>query len=284
MNEDGTPIAPADEPVAPVVDNLNSEEGSVTPEEVAQVLGKPVPVAEEPVAPVEPEEPVVPVVEEPAPVVPFPPKVEEPVAPIVAPEAPSFALEVEDANGTKFIINPDDNIDEVLKDFEPKDNGQIFKIIEDRMQLKMDAKAYTDNEATKTAEAEHAQAVANIQSGWDREAEKLQGEKRIPMTVEGKSNERLEAVYKFMAETNQVRIAAGVSPIQTLEDALDKMELQESKAAAAETARKAKEDARARGALVGGSSAPASSGAAPTWNAGTGVNNANQALKSMGLI
>ena len=283
MNEDEAPVV-VEEPAAPSTDNINSEEGGVTPEEVAQVLGKPAPAVEEPVveeepeqpeAPVEPEEPVAePKVEE--------PKVETPAADD-APEAPSFALEVEDANGVKFVINPEDNIDEVLKDFEPKDNGQIFKIIEDRMQLKLDAKAYAEEQAAKSAEAEREQAIANIQAGWDKEAEKLQNEKRLPVTADGKTNERLEEVYKFMAETNQKRVEAGMPPIQTLEDALDKLELAEKKAAEVEAAKKAKEEARARGALVGGSSAPASNGG-PTYSAGSGVRNASQAIKKMGLL
>lgn len=290
MNEDGTPIVAPTEPAAPV-DNINSEEGGVTPEDVAQVLNIKAPAAEEkPVvapeeeAPIEPEKPGAPkeepVVGDPKPPTPKP----EAPAPETAPQTPSFALEVEDASGNKITINPEDDIEEALKDFEPKSNGQIFKIVTDFLEKKAEAKAYEQDQTTKTAEAEQAQKIADIQTGWDKEAEKLQGEKRLPVTVDGKENERLNEVYKFMFEQNQERIEAGVPPLQTLEDALNKMELQEKKAADVEAAKKAKEDARARGGLVGGSSAPASSNSTPTYRAASGAANANQALKSIGVL
>jgi hypothetical protein len=282
MNEDGTPVATPVEPAAPV-DNINSEEGGVTADEVAQVLNIKVPTVEEKTAtapeeeaPAAPEEPETPVEE---------PKVEEPKpeAPAEEPVAPSFALEIEDVNGNKVTINPDDDIEEALKDFEPKSNGQIFKIIADFMEKKAEAKAYAEKQTADKAEADQAQVIADIRTGWDNEIKKLQGEKRLPVVADGQANERLEAVYKFMFEENQKRVNEGTPPIQTIEDALDKFELKEKKAAEVEAARKAKEENRARGGLVGGSSAPASS-SGPVYHAGSSANNATQALKKMGII
>lgn len=289
MNEDATAPA-ADESVDTGVSNISSEEGSVTADEVAQVLHI------KTTAPAE-EAPKAEVVETdadkslevddtegaPADDVTNKPVVEEPAkedAPVV--EAPSFALEVEDANGEKFVINPDDDIEEALKDFEPKSNGQIFKIIADFMEKKQAAKDHAEQTAADEAQASYDEKVANIQAGWDTEAKNLVGQKRLPVVAEGKDNERLNEVFKFMMEENQKRTTDGKPPIQTLEDALDKLELKEKKEAEVEAAKKAKEDNRARGGMVGGSSAPASSGA-PAYIPRS-ASNATQALKNAGLL
>lgn len=285
MNEDATAPA-ADESVDTGLSNISSEEGSVTADEVAQVLHiKTAAPAEQVEAEVEEETDAdkslevddtegaaaddvtaKPVVEEPAPVV----------------EAPSFALEVEDANGEKFVINPDDDIEEALKDFEPKSNGQIFKIIADFMEKKQAAKDHAEETAADEAQAAYDEKVANIQAGWNEEAKNLVGQKRLPVVAEGKENERLNEVFKFMMEENQKRTTDGKPPIQTLEDALDKLELKEKKEAEVEAAKKAKEDNRARGGMVGGSSAPASSGG-PVYSPGM-ARNATEAAKKMGIL
>jgi hypothetical protein len=265
---------------------------STTPEEVSQILGLSAPetVAEEPEAPEPetPEEPAAPVEPE-APVEPVAPVVEtpaEPETPEEAPEAPSFALEVEDASGNKLTVNPGDNLEEVLQDFEPKTNGQIFQIIKDVMKMEAAKEAYDAQQADDAVVAERAEAVANIQSGWDKEIEALRGEKRLgvpadPNNPEDKANQRVQQVYKFMAETNEKRIAEGREPIRSLEDALDKIELQERRDAETEAAKKAKEDAKRRGGLVGGGSAPGtpSSGAYRSGSART----AEEALRNAGL-
>lgn len=286
MNEDGTPVA-ADEPAAPVVDNINSEEGSVTADEVAQVLNIKAPAAQEISAekpteetPAEPEKPETPAepVEQPKPEAPK----AEPATPDTPAEVTSFALEIEDAEGNKITINPGDNLDEVLADFVPKNNGQIFQIVKDVMKMEQAKEAYDADQAKVAEKAEYDKRVADIQAGFDLEVERLQGEKRLPTVADGKENERLSAVYKFMTEENGKRIAAGQPPIQTIEDALDKLELREKREAEAEAARKAKEDARARGGLVGGSSAPAAS--TQSSHVPLSATNANQALKNAGLL
>jgi hypothetical protein len=291
MNEEANAAA-ANEPAAPVADNINSEQGSVTPDEVAQVLNIKAPVAEKAEEEAQDDDgsseeddkqDTIAIgdteADAAADTKPTDTKSEEVTE---TPEAPSFALEVEDANGNKITINPEDDIEEALKDFEPKSNGQIFKIIADFMEKKQEAKAYAETQAAEAAEAEQDQKIADIQSGWDAEAKKLVGEKRLPVVAEGKENERLNEVYRYMFEQNQARVKAGQPPIQTLEDALDKLELKEKKEAEAEAAKKAKEDNRARGGLVGGSSAPASN-SSPTY-APRSATNATQALKNAGLL
>lgn len=196
-------------------------------------------------------------------------------------ETPTFAIEVEDANGAKFTIEPGANLEEALKDFEPKNNGQIFQVIADYMQAKQDKTAYDTEQASKTTEAERASQVAAVSDGWDKEIAALQGAKRLPVGADGKSDERVSQVFTFMAQENEKRTQDGRPLLQSFEDALDKIELKETREAAADKAKADKEEARKNGGMVGGSSAPASSGAA-TYR--PGARNANEALKSMGIL
>lgn len=288
MNEDGTPIEenPADEPSTA---NIPASEGgeTTTPEEVAELLHleKPAPAeeeqedeedSEEPETPEEPEEPETP--ENPE----TPPTPEKPEpTPETPEEAPTFELEVEDVNGEKFTLKPGDKLEDVLKDFEPKSNGQIFQIIDDLHQLRADKEKYDADAKVKAEEEAHATALKEINDSWDKEIEALQGSKRIPVTTDGKRSERVDEVFKFMGEENDKRAEDGRPFIRSFEDALDKLELKESKEAAAKKDKEEKELAKKKGAMVGGSSAPATSGA-PVYKGG--ARNANEAIRSMGLI
>lgn len=288
MNDDGTPTAaPEVEPTAPTpaepsTENIPGGEGT-TPEEVAKVLNIPVTTPDEE----EPEEPVVPVEpEEPAPETPPAPVAvaPEPVAPVApeTPETPSFALEVEDANGEKYTINPGDSLEQVLENFEPKSNGQIFQIIEDLGVKKQEKAVYDSDQAESQANEEKAEQIVTIQTGWDKEIESLRGTKRLPVSADGKTTERETSIFKYMAEENQKRTEEGRPLLQSFEDALDKFELNEKKEAEIQAAKEEKELAKKRGGLVGGSSAPASSGA-PVYQPNM-ARNANQAIEKLNLI
>jgi hypothetical protein len=203
-----------------------------------------------------------------------------------AEEAPSFALEVEDANGEKITINPGDNLEEVLKDFEPKTNGQIFQIIKDVMKMESDKEAYDADQKTAAQEAAHAETLANIHAGWDKEISTLQADKRMPVSADPNNpskefTERRDAVFKFMAEENDKRREDGRPLLQSFEDALDKLENREAKESKIEAAKKEKELARERGGMIGGSSAPAGS-SSPVYRPGS-ARNANEALSVMGI-
>lgn len=284
MNEDGTPIA------APEAPAEGEQLETTTPEEVLQVMGKeaPAPEAEEPEqepegeAPTDPEvEPETPEGEEPAPVE-ATPRAEPAVADEQeAVEPPTFALDVEDAEGNTITINPGDNLEDVLKDFEPKSNGQIFQIIKDITRLEGEKSAWEAEQTTAAQEAERQEAIANVQATWEAEIAALQGEKRLPVGADGKSTERVDEVFKFIAEENQKRHEAGRPLIQSFEDALDKIELREKKEAEVQAAKDEKELAKKRGGLVGGSSAPATSGG-KTYSGG--ARTANEAIRSMGLL
>lgn len=290
MNEDGTPI----------VDTSNTGEEaqeSTTPEEVADILGlnKPETVTEEELIaaeeatpaegePVEPEAPAAgePVAAEEA--TPEAPAAETPAEPV---EAPSFALEVEDVNGEKVTINPGDNLEEVLKDFEPKTNGQIFQIIKDVMDMESAKKEYDTEQETKAGEAAHAETLANIHAGWDKEMAALQAEKRLPVSADPNNPnkefvERRGAVFRFMAEENSNRQKDGRPLLQSFGDALDKLENREAKEAKVEADKKERELAKKRGSMVGGSSAAATS-SAPVYRPGS-ARTADEALRSMGML
>lgn len=278
MDESTTVAAPA----APEGGDVSE---TTTPEEVASVLGLERPAEE--TAPDAPEEEApeeeTPTEEVPAVTPAEEPRVEEPAAPeAAAGDEPTFTVEVEDANGEKFAINPGDNLEEVLAAFEPKNNGQIFQIVKESIKQDMAKEAFDAQKAEEASAAEVAQSVAAVQDGWDKEIAKLQGEKRLETTADGKPNERAQAVFKFMADENEGRQADGRPLLQSFEDALDKMELQDKRDAEKEAAKKAKEEARRVGGMVGGSSAPASSGA-PVYHAGA-ARNANEALHHMGVL
>lgn len=287
MNEDGTPIA-APEPG-------DGETGGTTPEEVLSVMGKgPEPEGEPETPPADPDggEPPAGADKVPADPDDAPADPETPPAPAADPtptppapappeEAPSFAVEVEDAQGNKITIEPGANIEEVLKDFEPKSNGQIFQIIKDVMAAEQSQKEYQAEQEQQARDEQAKTAIAEVQAGWDKEITALQGSKRLPVDAAGKSEERVTEVFKFMADVNAEREKNGQPPVSSFEDALDKLELKERKDAEAKKAKEEKDLARKRGGIVGGSSAPASSGG-PTYAGG--ARNANAALRQMGFI
>jgi len=277
-DESGAP-APAVEtpaPEAPAEAPADKGEGT-TPEEVAEVLKGSGIKLDTPKAEAEPEAPA----EEPAPEEPEEEEPEEP-EPEPEPEAPTdgpdFTLQVVDANGVTFKLQPGDNLEDALKDFEPKSNGQILQILHDLQQKEGEKAKYEADQAAAEATNAQNQRVADIQKGWNEEIKALQGEKRLPAT----GTERVDQVYKFMAEENDKRIAAGAPTIGSFEDALDKLENKEAREAKVEADKAAKETARKNGSLVGGSSAPAT-GASPVYKAGS-ARNATQAAKAMGLL
>lgn len=299
MNEDQNNDAPAEAPAAPEVpdtstDNIPADQGGETtsPEEVAELLNLPPQQTstnddededpddsdkgdDDPDAPETPPEPKD---------TPPAPKEEEKKPeekPETPPEEKVFALEVEDVNGEKFTLKPGDDLEEALKEFEPKNNGQIFKIIDDLQQLRADEKQYKEDQETQAAETAKNEKIAEIQSGWEKEIEALQGSKRVPTTVDGQDNERVNQVFQYMNEENEKRMDDGRPLLNSFEDALDKLELKETKETQAKKDKEEKELAKKKGSLVGGSSAPASSGT-PVYKGG--ARNANEALRQQGLI
>lgn len=185
---------------------------------------------------------------------------------------PDFSFTVEDSTGASFKIQPGDSIEDVLKDFDPKNNGQIIAILDQLREAKDSQAKYQADKANETAEAEKADRVASIQQGWEDEFKQLGI----------KEDDRKADIYKYMAEENNKREAANRPLIGSIEDAKLGLEAREAKEASEQAAKDAKETARKNGALVGGSSASATSGQ-PVYRSGS-AQNVHQALKSMNLI
>lgn len=279
-NMGGEAVAPTETPSLPEVEE--SETGSVTADDVAKILGKDKVdtsnVTE--VEDAEEDEPDTPEVPEVAPVADVKPadKVEDKPVDVADVDTPDFSVEVEDAEGKTHKI---ERIEDLPEDFEPKNNRQIMEILRDLSKQESAKASYEEEQITKQAEANTREAIAKIQTGWDEEIKSLQAEKRIPITTDPTKNERIEQIYKFMGEENTRREKAGKPPLATIEDVLDKLEKKEALEAKAKATSEAKETARKNGALIGGSSAPATGGT-PTYKGG--AKNANQALKMMGVL
>lgn len=191
-----------------------------------------------------------------------------------------YSIEATDANGVTYKIPVGAKMEDILAEFEPKNNGQILDILDQLRDLK-DQKAKDDAaEASNTAKAEQAQRASEIRDGWNAESADLQAQKRIPEGETG--DKRIADVYKYMADENGKRMEAGRPTLNSFEDALDKLEAKEGRDKAVADAKAEKETARANGGKVGGSSAAASN-AAPTYKAGS-ARNANEAIRAMGLL
>lgn len=192
-----------------------------------------------------------------------------------------FVLKVTDANGKEFVIDPDDDLEKVLEDFEPKSNGQIMSVIKQLQDLKTAKEQYASDQEKQQTDAAYQKQVETIRTSWDSEIAALQGDKRIPVEADGKVPARVTEVFKFMREQNDKRLQDGRPLLQSFEDALDKLELKESKD---DTVKKNKDEkvlARKRGAIVGGSSAAATSGVSSYKR---GARNPIEALKQMGVL
>jgi hypothetical protein len=268
----GTQNIPADE----------GGEGATEAEIAAALKSSGIDLKPEAPAEVEPEEEAPEEVEEETP--PPPPAPAEPAAKATPPapvsaDTPDFSFTVKDANDVSFKVSPEDSIEDVLADFDPKNNGQIIAVLEQLREAKEAKKAYEDNQTKETAAAETQARIQSIQDGWDAEVKNLQAEKRIPTKD---ADARISEVYKFMGEINDARIKAGSATVNSFEDALDKLEAKEARDAKVAQDKADKETARKNGGLVGGSSAPASSGT-PVYKANS-ARNANQAIRSLGLL
>lgn len=275
------------EPPAPPVEEEKLE--STTPEEVAQVLKssgmdikpeKPVDKVEDaeegddPDAEEEPDE----TVEEDKAEKPKPP--EKPEASQEAATDDKYSFQVEDNNGVTYKIDATANIEDVLAEFEPKNNGQIIAIL-DQLRTVKDLKASDDAKAADDKVAEDRRTAASqLLEDWQNEAKALQTAKRIPTGEDG--DKRVNEVYKYMSDENTKRMKDGKPTLNSFEDALDKLENKEGREKVIADAKAEKERARSNGALVGGSSARASSGS-PVYKVGS-AKNSTQALRAMGLL
>lgn len=210
---------------------------------------------------------------------------EEPEPKPAAPEEPAaddnkYSFQVEDANGVTYKISADANVEDVLAEFEPKNNGQIISILDQLREVKAQKATDDAKAAEDSVKAERTERAGELLKGWGEEAKALQGAKRIPDGADGET--RINKVYEFMADENTKRIADNKPTLNSFEDALDKLENKEARDKAVADAKADKDKARENGGKVGGASAPASS-SSPVYKAGS-AKNANQAIRSMNLL
>lgn len=184
------------------------------------------------------------------------------------------SISVTDINGKEYKIT---KIEDLPEDFTPKNNRQVIEILNNLQRLETETVRAAADAQAKQQEAEaQAQQQAQLKS-WDSEIDQLQREGRLdkPKAAPGSDGfmddtavKKVDAVFKFMADTNSARQTAGnPNLIRSFEDALDKYELAESKKAAVEADKAETQAAKKNSSLIGGSSSGGGEGA-PVYRAG----------------
>lgn len=199
-----------------------------------------------------------------------------------AAETPDFSFTVEGADGNTYKISPDATMEQVLAEWEPKNNGQIIDVLEQLRTAKESQKNYESEQATAQEETARNERIAAIQDGWANEAKALVADGRLENSTDLMNSDRVKEVFAYMKEENDKRAADGRPQIGSLEDAFDKLELKEQREAAKADKDTARTRARQNGSLVGGRSAPAP-GTGAAYVAGS-ARTADQALRQAGLL
>lgn len=289
MNQDGS-TASTEQPETPAVPtNPNELDFVMTAEEeqsyVDQILKdgdyNP-PVEEAPVAletPVAPEVPVAPAKEEPeAPIAPETP------AEITSPQTDDLWIEVErvvtddlgeeTTETVKLTFDPTDPSSFIPDDFTAKSTKQLAEIMDAKLEM---SKLY-DERLNKYSTDKTNEAASNLEkellAGWEAEIKDLvaAGALEAPKLKEGEegfnqdpANLKTDAVYKFMTDTNAGRAKDGIVPIRSFALAYTMYENAEATKAEAAAEKKAEEETKLKGSMIGGSSA--ASGGTPDQTA-----------------
>lgn len=251
------------------------------------------------VPPVEPDIPADPVTPPTAPETPTVPESAVPAVPaqpapaapteLVAPQTDDLWVEVQDSEGkdVKLVFDPTNPAAFLPAGFTFKDDNQLFEIMEAKAEM---AGIYKDRESEYNTEVEKREADAtateqttNSQAeqtaAWDAEIQDLITgglleapkitDANDPKFLEDPTIAKVDAVFKYMAEQNIARAAENKPLLRSFGTAYNlynknsEAAIQEAKIA------EANKLAKARGALVGGTSAPSSAGEAPIYVAGS---------------
>ena len=310
MPEDTAPTAtPNEQPeTAQDFSNINELSTEISAEQeqalINQTLGINVPITkeEQPESPETPETPEIPETPNEQPETPASPVPEKPIeepakeeqVEIAAPQTDDLWIEVEkiitddDGNQTvenvKLAYNPDDPSSFIPDDFAFKNDKQLADILEAKAEMAALYKERTSEyekqvnemEQSKSVDAQKAEQIA----GWEAEIQDLIDsgvidkpavEQTDPKFLEDPSVQKIDAVFKFMTAKNEERVKENLAPIRSFGVAFTMYEKDASVKAAAEAEKKANEDAKRKGALVGGSSA-ASTGSSKPYIAGSASN------------
>lgn len=197
-------------------------------------------------------------------------------------------IEVPNSDGKQVKLTLDGGIPE---DFMFKDDKQLFEVLEafnEMKQLRADREATIEDEQTKRAAAiTENERQQSVMDGWTQEIQELVDAAYIPAAKAQPANgtaytqaeiaadpglKLTSEVFTFMKDENAKRLAAGKSPLQSFGTAFS---LYQKQSTAAADEAKAKADAalaKKRGAIVGGSSAPAGGGKGYVYKRGSAKN------------
>lgn len=180
-----------------------------------------------------------------------------------------------DATGKTFVLKPGDSLEEVLNDFEPTSNGQIMQVLREFQNLEAKQSEIEADRQKAVYEEQQEQAAKERQEqtmqSWESEIEALQkaGVLETPKAKPGSNNwlkdpavQKLDGVFKFMAEENEKRAKEGQMPITSFGTALTIMTQEAEKKAKEDAIKRDNDAAKAKAELVGrGGSSAADSGA-----------------------
>lgn len=251
----------------------NQDAADPTP---AEPTPKPAKEEEEPQTPQEPETP-----EPEPPVVPEP----EPEAPteIAAPTTDDLWVEVQDSEGNavKLSYDPENPNTFLPADFTFKDDQQLFEILDAKNEM---ANLYRERTAEYQTQVEESEAKENAAksdaeqtASWDAEIQDLidGGFMETPKAKQGDKNfledptvQKIDAVFKYMAEQNKTRLAEGKPVLRSFGTAYNLYNKTQEADAAVIQQKKDNDLAKARGSLVGGTSTT-STGEAPLYTVGS---------------
>lgn len=196
------------------------------------------------------------------------------VVPETVPSDPDFSIEVEDADGKKHKIS---TIEDLPEDFNPRNNRQILQIISDLGKLDVQKEKFEADNLTKAEQEQAAETERQTLQSWDNEISELQKEGRLekpkvtpdsPAFMEDESVKKVDAVFKYMVEVNEVRTKAGnPNLLRSFEDALDKYEAVEGRRATEEASKNGTVTAKAKAAVIGRSGS-GTAAEAPTYRSG----------------
>ena len=180
-------------------------------------------------------------------------------------------VEDEEGNVTtekvRLTYDPTDPDSFIPDDFRFKNDKQLAQILESKSEMAKLYKERSDEVAEKLKEVEEQQSAITSQeqqlAAWDQEISDLidagiltapSVDPSDPKFLEDPNTQKIDAVFKFMTEQNQARLAEGKNPITSFGTAFTMYNNDIALKEKAEAEKKDNEDAKKKAVLVGGSS------------------------------
>ncbi len=168
----------------------------------------------------------------------------------------------------KLVYDPENPSSFVPDDFTFKSDKQLSEILEAKFEmanLYKDRKTEIDSKLAEKTQAETAIKTQEKQlAAWDDEIADLiesgvleapKVKPDDPKFKEDPTAQKLDAVFKYLAETNSKRAEEGKTPIRSFGTAFSMFEKVEAEKAAEEAKKLDNENAKKKASLIGGSSA-----------------------------